>query len=256
MLTNLRVHIAPVGFDEPERIVVPLVHYKADKAFLISHLQDNSVAEERLQKVRESLAEKLPSCEVETKTTHIWDLFSCLETYREIFVTETENHIMVNVSTGSKILAIAGMLSCMLWDAKPYYAKLNYSHQGLAGKNEVLGVDWLPVYSIRKPTIESLKVISVINKYGGTTSKKKLIEKLQAAELRLIPVYGKDASRTAPHSKLRAILNPLVEWSYVKVKSRGRRSDIILTAQGKRALRIFGDLDVESVPAENENFQY
>jgi len=42
------------------------------------------------------------------------------------------------------------------------------------------------------------------------------------------------------HSQLRAILNPLEKvWGYVKVEYSGR-SEVILTEQGKAALRIFG----------------
>jgi len=43
------------------------------------------------------------------------------------------------------------------------------------------------------------------------------------------------------HSQLRAIIYPLEkEWGYVKVEYSGRRSEVILTEQGKAALRIFG----------------
>ncbi|WP_226987297.1 hypothetical protein [Candidatus Nitrososphaera evergladensis] len=45
-------------------------------------------------------------------------MFSCLEKYQDIFQSENEedrNHIYINVFTGSKVLAMAGMLSCMLW---------------------------------------------------------------------------------------------------------------------------------------------
>ncbi len=257
MLTDLRVHIAPIGFDEPERVTKPLLDYKADKVFLISHLYDHPDAVQRLRSVRAALKKDLSSCNVQLKTTDIWDLFSCLQTYREIFLSETDNHVMVNVSTGSKIIAIAGMLSCMLWNGRPYYAKLNYSQQKEGKPTEVLGVQDLPVYTIQRPSPESLRVISVISKNKGVITKKKLIERLQSDEFGLIPDYGKDASPTAPHSKLRAILNPLEEWSLIRVKSRGRRSEIVLTIQGEQALKIFGDMEVENIPAvANEKFRY
>lgn len=47
--------------------------------------------------------------------------------------------------------------------------------------------------------------------------------------------------RSAPHSRLRAILDPLeTQWHFVQVKSRGRNSEVSLTEQGNSALRIFG----------------
>jgi predicted transcriptional regulator len=42
-------------------------------------------------------------------------------------------------------------------------------------------------------------------------------------------------------SRLRAILDPLEKhWQFIEVRSRGRKSEVSLTEQGKTALRIFG----------------
>lgn len=72
-------------------------------------------------------------------------------------------------------------------------------------------------------------------------SKKELIEELQSPKVRMIPVYPLSQPRSAPHSRLRAILDPLEShWHFVEIKSKGRRSDVLLTEQGKNALRIFG----------------
>ena len=69
---------------------------------------------------------------------------------------------------------------------------------------------------------------------------KEMIEELQ--ELKIIPSFQQASQpRNAPHSRLRAILDPLeTHWQFVKVEARGRRSEISLTQQGKSALRIFG----------------
>lgn len=190
----------------------------------------------------ESVLAKHPAIEVRHSHTEIWNLFSCIEKYREIFQAEKGNHVFVNVSTGSKVLAMAGMLSCMLWEGTPYYTKLDYEDGGPnkgADKRRVIGTDFLPVYQILKPSQESLTVLSIVNDAGGKMSKKNLIEKLQ--EAKLIPHYQPSQPRSAPHSRLRGILDPLEShWHFVEVKSRGRRSEVLLTQQGKNALRIFG----------------
>ncbi len=259
MAINLRTHVVPLGFDEIDRITVPLMQYKADRAFLVTHQKDNPIAQANLEDVKKELEKKLKSCEIEVKSTDIWDLFACLQTYREIFAAETANHVFVNVSTGSKITSIVGMLACMLCGGIPYYAKLDYS--GIRSRpathdnkgTKILGIENLPVYSIHQPSEESLKVLSIIRKEGGNVSKKILIKELQSERYQLIPIYSKDASKSAPHSKLRAILTPLVnEWKFVSIISKGRRSDVKLTSQGLRALRIFGDSDFE-VPANTLN---
>ncbi len=244
---NFRIHIAPVGFDPVQRITLPLIEQRADRVYLISRSKQGDPASGIVKQVQEALA-RHPSIEVKHVYAEIWDLFSCLEKYRDIFHSEGEgNHIYVNVSTGSKVLAMAGMLSCMLWDGTPYYAKLDYEVGGPdkgPDKRKVTGTDILPVFQIHKPSSESLQVLSIINNKGGKMSKKDLIERLQM--VKLMPDLLPSQAKSAPHSRLRAILGPLeLQWRFVEVNSKGRRSDVVLTGQGKNALRIFGSGRVE-----------
>ncbi len=240
--TNLRVHISPVGFDPPGRVAGPLVEYRADKVYLVSKSKGDS-ASERMKQVRKTL-EKYPHVDVREVYINIWDLFCCLEKFREIFESEKGNHVHVNVSTGSKIISIAGMIACMLWKGTPYYAKLDYDDSG--GPSAVIDVrkvketEFLPVYQITMPSPELLIVLSIIDsKAGDKISKKELIEELQARKI--IPIYPPSQPRSAPHSRLRAILDPLeMHWQFVETRSRGRKSEVSLTEQGKSALRIFG----------------
>jgi hypothetical protein len=236
MTENLRVHIAPVGHEPPERVTTPLINYRADKVYLVSHLTDSKEAAENVRIIHATLKKSLASCEIQNVRTDIWNLFSCLETCREICSAESKSHVYTNVSTGSKIIAIAGMLSCMLWGGHPYYAEIDYASK------KFKRTDDLPVYKISQPSRELLQVISMIGEHGGVLSKKELIGILQAGDHPLIPSYGADASKSAPHSRLRAIIGPLEsEWGFVEVKAKGRRSEVTLTEQGKSALRIFGD---------------
>jgi hypothetical protein len=239
---NLRVHIAPVGFDSVERIAAPLIEQRADRVYLVSRSKQDP-ASEIVGKVRAALA-RYPYIEVKHVYANIWDLFSCLEKYRDIFGSEKDNHVYVNVSTGSKILSMAGMLACMLWQGTPYYARLDYEDGGPsadADKRKVTGLDFLPVYQINMPTPESLQVLGFLDKAGGKMSKKQLIEELQSPKVKMIPVYLPSQPRSAPHSRLRAILDPLEShWHFVETRSRGRRTDVLLTEQGRNALRIFG----------------
>lgn len=128
------------------------------------------------------ILEAHPYIEVHEVHVDIFDLFCCLEKFREIFQKENGNHIHVNVSTGSKILSIAGMLACMLWRGAPYYAKLDY--EGISSRmttplidvRKVKETEFLPVYQINMPSEQSLKVLGIIaSRPGERISKKELI---------------------------------------------------------------------------------
>src|SRR6187200_1382884 len=101
MKSDLRVHIATVGF-QIKRITEPLVRERADKVYLITHSQDDK-ATPYLEKILKMLR-KEKFLKVEKRTTNIWDLFDCLQTYKKIIKEEEkDSHIYINVSTGSKV---------------------------------------------------------------------------------------------------------------------------------------------------------
>jgi hypothetical protein len=242
MRANLRVHVSPVGFDPAARVTGPLIELRADKVYPLSKSKTDAAADRRKQ-VHQTLL-KYPHIEVHDAYADIFDLFGCLEEYRRIFESERGNHVHVNVSTGSKIVSIAGMIACMLWEGTPYYAKLDYEEGGPSvtmEKRKVTATDFLPVYQIIMPKTESLQVLSIISRaQGERITKKDLIDELQA--LKLMPAYQPSQTRSAPHSRLRAILDPLEnEWHFIEVRARGRKSEVALTEQGRSALQIFGE---------------
>jgi hypothetical protein len=257
MLNNTRVHVAPVGLDTPERIIDPLERYKADRVYLGGH-GSVDVKSEVYKVVWNHLKSRHPEIELRSFSVDVWDLFSCLNEYRKIFVAESSNHIYVNVSTGSRIAAIGGMLSCMIWGGTPYYAKIDFSGAEPenqkkdtplrnevsvlpVGKAKVSTVETLPVYRIMKPSDDMLKILFIIQQAGGKLSKKHLIEKLQSEDVRLIPVSSDAQTKSASHSRLKPFLEPMTqEWGFVTVKYKGRKSEVLLTEQGRKALKIFG----------------
>lgn len=90
-MPSLRVHIAPVDFDRPEGISIPMHQQDADKAYLVLKSKDDeaSVGFEQMHRIHTLLL----NIEVNTSYVNNEDLFSCLEMYREIFNSEQENPI-------------------------------------------------------------------------------------------------------------------------------------------------------------------
>ena len=61
-MVNLRIHIAPVGF-EIDRIIIPAITQKADKVWLIAH---DNVAEDKASKYREIVEKELEKNGIKT----------------------------------------------------------------------------------------------------------------------------------------------------------------------------------------------
>ena len=245
MAEHLRVHVAGVGQDPPERILIPLVQSRADRAYLITRQKDDLPVTKMLDEVKTSLSEKIPACEVRLVRMDIWDLESQLKECKNIFQREKGNHISVNVSTGTGVANIAGMLACMLWGGTPYYALMDYPGNPTSVKEVVE----LPVYTVRQPEPHLVTILKLLQDGGGRLSKKQLIDAMKGDKA-LMPDYGRmfhdeekkmPYSTSASHSKLKVYLRPLEsEWGFVKSESRGRNGRVELTEAGKQALRIFG----------------
>jgi len=252
---ELRVHIATVGF-QVRRITEPLIREKADKVYLITRSHEDKAAA-YLEKVIKILR-KERYLQIEIRTSDIWNLFDCLQTYKNIIQEEEENggkntHIYINVSTGSKVSSVAGTMACMIWKGTPYYAHIEYNDKkdpsdGLPDE-DITAIDEIPVYSINKPKPESLAVLKILDntKEGGIgRNKPKVIKKSRLIkELEEIGLIDKNASIGAKHSRLKGLLNsisvagsdnPLLEVEY-----KGKQSNVILTTQGESTLKIFGN---------------
>jgi len=121
-IVNLRVHIAPVGF-EIDRIIIPAVEMKADKVWLVVH---DNVAEDKASKYRDKIEKSLEEKGIKTEITYAnrLRLFPIIKAVTEIIFKERKNDIYVNVATGSKIHAI-GCIS-----ATPYVCCLLPSNSG------------------------------------------------------------------------------------------------------------------------------
>jgi CRISPR locus-related DNA-binding protein len=242
--TDLRIHIAPVGF-KVNRVTEPVIRERADKVYLITHSnQDKAIP--HLEKVLKIL-KKEKYLQIQKRYTNIWDFFECLQTFKQIIREEQDRgHIYINVSTGSQIMSIAGMFACMIWGGTPYYAHIDYDNikkdpaDGLP-EVRVDVIDELPVYSLTKPRPESLALLQILSKAGGKMKKGKLIEQLE--EINLI---DKEQSVAAKHSRLKGLLHPITvgggaDNPLVEVEYRGKQSNVILTGQGESTLKIFGD---------------
>ena len=248
---HARIHVAAIGF-EVERVTVPLEADRADRVYLLTRAEHDAAAPFVDEVVRRLRRAAWP-VEVRVVRTDLWDVFQALSSLRAIFEAERRTDrnarevlpIRVNVSTGTKITAIAGTLACMLWNGAPYYAQVSkawYSDRTprVGEVHDVVErVEPVGVYELRAPAPELIEVLEALGRRGGALRKRELIRELG---LDRPGVEGtKAASPQAQHGRLRRRLEPLERrWGFVRTESPGPRSRVQITEQGRLALALFG----------------
>jgi len=251
-----RVHIAPVGF-EIDRVVIPVIEMKADRVWLMTE-RDPARDQGRsyLEKVEAEIHRQNEHCEIEIKRCDFdgRDLYDVLRAFREIVEQERDNHIFVNVSTGTKIHAIAGMMACMIFkdlavDLIPYYAKpdtyLSLPEEGTQMSTGCRVIHPLPNYRIERPSDDLIKMLTVINGCCGndppSVTKRELIRKLRdRGLLTLSEIEGRPIrnEKVAYYLALqRKCLEPLRKWNFIEIKPQIKRGKIHMTQEGKDMLK-------------------
>jgi len=232
-LVKKRIHIAPVGF-EYSRIIEPLLLSKADKIWLLRHIPDKGPTQAYLEKIKRTLKQK--NIPFEIKETNLFNMIEILNSAKEIIEIESKNDIFVNISSGSKIAAVALSLACMLWEGQPYYVMAKEYPTHLEGKTISEGIEDIisvPKFRIISPDIEHIDVLAIIKKHGGSMKKKDLIE-----ELIKIDQIKENISDQGKYNILnRKFLTPLFKEKDIEIVENNH--EVKITKEGKLKLRIF-----------------
>ena len=235
-LSKLRVHIVPLGF-EIDRIILPAKQMKADKIWLLIH--DNP-SQDKAKSYSDAILKDLKKNKIQVKFAEADrnDVFKILKTVKEIFEKEKNNDIYVNVSSGSKIQAIACMMACMIfkeYNVTPYYAEPE-SYPSTQGKQQSTGLKNivpLPKYEIQKPRQDLIDALKIIKSHDGKITKKEMA--ILAEEEKIITVGARDENQSQARfaSLDKNIIQPLQEqWKFIDVEKIGRNRWIKITQEG------------------------
>ena len=135
------------------------------------------------------------------------------------------------------------MLSCMIWNCQPYYAKPDYSEIKIPKKivvEKIKEIVSMPIYKMITPKSEYLQILKILQHNDGKVKKRYLIEELKTMQV-IISTGQQDLSKPAEHGQLKTILDPMIKMEYVNVETIGRNSIVSITPQGENTLTIFGD---------------
>ncbi len=239
-LTNLRVHIAPVGF-EIDRIVIPAKNMKADKVWLLIH---ENPSEDKAGPFIEKITKKLKKEKISVVLEHHdrLNLFKIIKSIKEIVKKEEGNDIYVNLASGSKIQAIASMMACMMFNEnksiKPFYAEAE-RYPGFEGNQMSFGVKNLmeiPTYQIHTPKPELIKALKIIIKQNGRLRKKDMAELAEKENLIIVTAREENYTQARFASLDKNIIQPLVEqWKFAEVEKIGRTRWVKITQDGINA---------------------
>jgi hypothetical protein len=166
-----RVHIAPQGFED-KRIYGPAIRRDADVVILVTHTESDETATACRERIEAELDEA--GIDVESITSDIFELNDSIEAILAAIRARHDNDsIEVNISSGSKITAIAGMLTCMFTSAEPYYVVPEGYHEGNGDSDQDTvshGMDdikFLPAYPFTEPDYQLIEVLSFIQDEQG-----------------------------------------------------------------------------------------
>ncbi|CAI9832316.1 conserved hypothetical protein [Nitrosopumilaceae archaeon] len=240
-MTALRVHVAPLGF-EVDRIVLPLKKTKADRLWLIIHdnVEESRVSDTYQERIERAC--KKEGVEVGIGRADRMSLFATIRKTREIIEGEEGNSVFVNVSSGSKIQAIACMMACMVLNrpnVRPFYAEPD-RYAAFDGKQQSFGLrdmHRLSTYELQTPKPKLLEALRIIASQDGQRITKKEMARL-ADERGIIKVNASvDNYSQARFASLdKNIIAPLErEWGFVSVEKIGRTRWIGMTDDGRNA---------------------
>jgi len=237
-MINLRVHVAPVGY-EVDRIVLPAKQLRADKVCLLIH-ENPSV--DKAVPFYEKITQKLEKLGITVTTEHHnrLDLFNIIKSVKQLIEQERDNIVYVNLASGSKIQAIACMMACMMFNdsrnVNPFYVEAR-DYVGFSGKPISTGIKEIqnmPTYEIKRPDKRHIDALRIIKENNGKISKKEMAE--IAKEQKLIVVNAENESQATFASLDKNIINALeTQWHFVKVNKIGRTRWIEITKEGSNA---------------------
>ena len=237
-LTNLRIHIAPVGY-EIDRIVLPAKKMRADKVFLLVHENPN---EDKATKFYDIIDKKLQKLDIETEKVYHnrLDLFQIIKSVKELIQSQSNDSVYVNLASGSKIQLVACMMACQMFNdnsnVSPYYveAKEYTGFSGEAISKGIKEIQAVPSYEIKKPEPKLIQALKIIKENNGKLSKKEMAR--ICLDEKLITINAENESQATYASLDQNIISPLEKkWGFIEVEKIGRTRWIKITDEGSNA---------------------
>ena len=240
---RLRIHIAPLGF-ESDRIVLPAIEMRADKVWILIHNDPKKTkAKSYLDDIKTRL--KKEKIEFEIKKINRLDLSSIIKGVRTIMSEGEDNTYYVNVSSGSKIQAVACTMACMMFNQKnnliPYYIqpKNYFKYNGKQMSTGMEEIIYVPQYEIKTPNDKLVRSLQIIKANDNRITKSNLAKAADNQKIIEIGANPDNYEQARFTSLDKNIIQPLKNnWKFVKEDKIGRTRWIEITSKGDAILEI------------------
>jgi hypothetical protein len=220
-----RIHICPVSPDI-DRIVLPLVRMKADRAILVTERAPPEGARATLDPVTARLDAEHVAWE--TLACDPGDFLDCLRTLSPAVrrAAADGDHVLANVSTGELLLPLAVAVAGMLWGAELYYVIPSAEGTPPDGPGGVVAV---PRYRIERPSEGAVACLRALARHGDMLPRRALIGALRLDGVTL----ARSECPRALYVALERLVGPLLERGWVAERAVGGVKLVLITEEGR-----------------------
>jgi len=193
----------------------------------------------------------------------LFELADALETILAVIRNRnSEDIIRVNISAGSKITAIAGMLACMFTAADPYYVvPEGYDEPDEGSEYETVShgmndIKSLPAYPVTEPDLQLIEVLSFIQEEQPESGPAGVILKdigqyLLEHDLPVVQASDKNPEEVDDiYPMINEIVDPLIHRGFVRKKRFDGGTHVRTTSEGEEMLLLAKSLNSRQ-PGEN-----
>jgi len=241
----LRVHIVPMGFEE-DRVTMPAIGMKAELVVVLANL----ASADKAGRFRASVQARLRSSgiPIEVVRAPIFSVGETLSTFLRVIREHREDQVYVNISAGSKIQAIAGLLAAMIVRSEGIPVRVYYVEPEKytddppetpisRGLRQILEI---PALTLPTPNPTLTRALHLLAERPH--SKWELATTLAAEgvlDKAKIGTNGRardERARVSLQASVDArVIQPLLELGYASVSKQGRKVVVTLSRQGRDA---------------------
>lgn len=248
-----RIYIAPQGYED-ERIYCSAIDLGAENVILLTHTENEG--DHRANRCREAVVQKLEGegIGIESVDCDIFDLQDSIKAFMACIRGTSQNaDVIVNVSSGSKITAISGMMACMFTEADPLYVQpegygnRETTEPGTGDRDAVsYGIKDtldLPAYPVTEPDYELIQVLAYISDNQPNSEIEGVLlqdigQFLLDNELPAVESSGTDDPHDIYPLLNREIITPLHKRALITENRYDKGTHIRTTQDGERMLEL------------------